>query len=351
MKRIIIIIVVLGLGLSIALFFQLIHLDAYKHAPSGGSGVVEGTEVDITARIPARIEEITVQEGQQVKASQLLVKLQCTEPLAGLKQARASVSAAEASVVAAKAAAKAAAVSYSAARKSIDAIDAQLGSLEVTIDTATKEAKRVRSMTRAGAMSEARLDTVSSNVKSLQHQILATAANRQASFKRALAVRVQAEAAKAKIEAAKSQLEMARSSVLRAQAAVDECSLLSPISGVVMSRNFEPGEAVLPGSKILTIVKTTDVRVTFFLPNAELASASLGKTVSVIADAWPGNVFKGKIIHVEPKAEFTPRNVQTREDRDRLVYGVKIMIPNPDGKLRPGMPVEVRIDGTSGRDQ
>ncbi len=351
MKRIIIIMTVLGLGLAIALYFELLHLEAYKNAPAGGSGVVEGTQVDITARIPARIDAIEVQEGDVVHKSQVLVKLECTEPMAGLKQAKASVSAAEAAVDAAKAAAKAASVSYSAARKSIEAIDAQLGSLEVTRDTASKEAKRVQSMARAGAMSESRLDTVSSNVKSLNQQIIATTANRQATIKKALAIRVQAEAAIAKIEAAKSQLEIAKSSVTRAQAAVDECSLSAPLNGIVLSRNFEPGEAVMPGSKILTIVDISRVKVTFYLPNAELAAASPGKTASVFADAWPGEKFAGKIIHVAPKAEFTPRNVQTREDRDRLVYGVKVIIPNPEGKLRPGMPVEVRIDGTKGREK
>ena len=66
----------------------------------------------------------------------------------------------------------------------------------------------------------------------------------------------------------------------------------------------------------------------------------------MVADAYPGETFAGTIRHVSTKAEFTPKNVQTREDRDRLVYGVEVVIPNPDGKLRPGMPAEVSIDGT-----
>jgi HlyD family secretion protein len=115
----------------------------------------------------------------------------------------------------------------------------------------------------------------------------------------------------------------------------------------VQARNFEPGEVVLPGSRVLTVVDLDEVRSTFYLPNAELAAAASGKRVSVHADPYPGEVFPGTIRHVSSKAEFTPRNVQTREDRDRLVYGVEVTIPNPGRKLRPGMPVEAVIEGTA----
>jgi HlyD family secretion protein len=104
---------------------------------------------------------------------------------------------------------------------------------------------------------------------------------------------------------------------------------------------------VLPGANVLTLVYLDEVRATFYLPNAELAAAAPGKEVTVSADAYPGETFAGTIRHVSTKAEFTPKNVQTREDRDRLVYGVEVIIPNLDQKLRPGMPAEVSIDGTA----
>jgi HlyD family secretion protein len=115
----------------------------------------------------------------------------------------------------------------------------------------------------------------------------------------------------------------------------------------VLARSHEPGEVVLPGARILTIVDLSSLRTTFFLPNAQLADAAPGKKVEVIADAHPGRVFAGTILSVASKAEFTPRNIQTREDRDRLVYAVRVSVPNPDRALLPGMPVEVRIPGTS----
>ena len=86
--------------------------------------------------------------------------------------------------------------------------------------------------------------------------------------------------------------------------------------------------------------------MTFYLPNAELGSARVGARATVEADAWPGETFEGNVVTVGSKAEFTPRNIQTRTDRDRLVYPIEVRIPNPDMRLRPGMPVEVTLPET-----
>ncbi len=201
-------------------------------------------------------------------------------------------------------------------------------------------------MSKAGAISESRLDQARTRVANLGHQIESLRANQQAVRERASAARGQVKVARARILAARGQVEVARAAVMRAEAVVSECVLRAPRGGVVLSRNYEPGEAVLPGARLLTVVDLTEVHATFFLPNAELAAAAPGREVTVRADAWPGQTFAGFIRHVSARAEFTPRNVQTREDRDRLVYGVEIAVPNPDGRLRPGMPVEVSIDGT-----
>ena len=90
-----------------------------------------------------------------------------------------------------------------------------------------------------------------------------------------------------------------------------------------------------------------EVKATFYLPNAEVAVARPGAPAEVFADAFPGETFRGTIRTVAARAEFTPRNIQTRTDRDRLVYPVEVALANPDCKLRPGMPVTVQLPGTS----
>ncbi len=109
---------------------------------------------------------------------------------------------------------------------------------------------------------------------------------------------------------------------------------------------LEPGSVAGPGSRVLTLVNTSTARVIFFLPNAELGRAKLGATAQVHVDAFPDRTFEGTVRRIAAEAEFTPRNVQTREDRDRLVYAVEVHVDNPDGTLRAGMPAEVVLPGT-----
>jgi HlyD family secretion protein len=347
MKRIIAIIVVLSVGLGVTLYIQLGRLESSTQGPAGGTGVVEGIQVDVTARIPARILVLHVDEGDPVEAGQVLVELDCSEPRAALNQAKAAQATAEAGVQAAEAGVEAASLNSRAARQAVGAVQAQVESVAVGKENAVREARRVESMSQVGAISASRLDQAQTAVEHLGYQIDGLRASQQAASQQALAAKGQVGVAQAQVLAARGQVEVAKAAVMRAETVVEECTLKAPRKGVVLSRNFEPGEAVLPGSRILDLVDLHEVRVTFFLPNAELSSAASGKPVTVSADAWPDKTFRGTIRHVSAQAEFTPRNVQTREDRDRLVYGVEIAVPNPDGLLRPGMPVEVAIDGSA----
>ena len=125
--------------------------------------------------------------------------------------------------------------------------------------------------------------------------------------------------------------------------AVEECVVRAPRGGVVEAVYYERGEIVSPGAVVARVVDLTDVRATFYLPNAELAEARTDRAAELVADAWPGQRFAGRVITVANEAEFTPRNIQTRTDRDRLVYAIEIAVPNPEGRLRPGMPVQVTL--------
>jgi HlyD family secretion protein len=310
--------------------------------------VVEGVEVDVVARIPARIAAVHVREGDQVEAGALLVELDCSEPQAGLALARAQLQAAEGQLAAAQAGAGAASRNTLAARITTEALKSQVDSAVVGVEGARREKARVESMSQAGAVSASKLDQIQTQVDNLAFQVTSMESNKKAASARALAAEGQELMARAQIRAAEGQVEMARAGVARAELAVAECRLVAPRAARVQSLNHEAGEAVLPGAQLLTLVDLRVVRATFYLPNAELAAAASGKAVSVRADPYPGQVFHGVIRRVAAKAEFTPRNVQTREERDRLVYAVEIEVPNPEEKLRAGMPVEVTIDGTGG---
>ncbi len=146
--------------------------------------------------------------------------------------------------------------------------------------------------------------------------------------------------------AAEAQLKAAEATERRARLLADDCRITAPRDAFVDDLPHEAGELVAAGQTLVKLVDISWVKAIFYLPNAELSAARPGAKARVIADAWPRETFEGTVRTVATKAEFTPRNIETRSDRDRLVYPVEVWIENSAGKLRPGMPVQVLLPGT-----
>jgi HlyD family secretion protein len=121
------------------------------------------------------------------------------------------------------------------------------------------------------------------------------------------------------------------------------CTVKAPLAGSVLDTYHEVGEWVTPGVKLLTIGDLSSVWAVFYVPQTSLAKVSLGLEVTGTLPEVPGRKFLGRVTHISSEAEFTPKNVQTRKERTRLVYGVKVTFPNPDGMLKPGMTLEAQL--------
>lgn len=349
-------------GLAAVLYWQLSRQAADRDRPHGGSATIEGTEVGVVARIGARIAEVNAAEGERVTAGQVLVRLQCDEHEAALALARAQVEAAraarraaEAQLALARHGVVVATRQADAARAAAQANASQRGAVSVQAAAAKRMAARVETLASSGGATEQELDRAKSEAEALRRQLgtlgaSATAASRQAEAvsEGVAGAELQVGIAEAAVETAARQITVAEANVARATVAVAECTLVAPRDGVVEVRAFEPGELALPGARLLTLVDLAEVRATFYLANADLAAAAPGQKVVVRADARPGETFEGVVRRVGSEAEFTPRNVQTRDDRDRLVYAVEVAIPNAASALRPGMPVEVELVPSSG---
>lgn len=344
MKRVLGIIILLSAALIAALILRARQIQREDQGPPGGSGVIEGVEVNVTSRLATRILQVNVREGDEVKPGDILVELDCTVWDAALAEARARLSAAEAVVLSSSANATYADKKAAAAKGGITVADSQLKVLEAQEKLARLELARTQELVEEGASSAQALDRAQSHLDTLMSQIAAQRANINATRTQAGAVTSAGNVARVQIIAAESNVDVVKASIVRAEADVRECALLAPLSGIVSSRNFEPGEAVQPGNAILTITDLREARVRFYLQNADLAAAAPGVKVKLTADAYPSDTFTGTIVNVSPRAEFTPRNVQTRDDRERLVYAVEVRVPNPDMRLRAGMPVEVFIE-------
>ncbi|NOH01977.1 MAG: HlyD family efflux transporter periplasmic adaptor subunit [Chloroflexi bacterium] len=143
------------------------------------------------------------------------------------------------------------------------------------------------------------------------------------------------------LDQAKSALAQAEANLALIDAQIAKLTVHAPMSGVVLSRNVEPGEFVQPGSTTLTLGNISELTITVYVPEDRYGEISLGQTAEVTVDSFPGEVFTAAVIQIADKAEFTPRNVQTVEGRSSTVFAVKLKVEDPEGKLKIGMPADV----------
>lgn len=118
------------------------------------------------------------------------------------------------------------------------------------------------------------------------------------------------------------------------------CEVSSPLNGTVLVKYFEPGEMVGPGTKLLSVADLSEIYAYFYLPHDEVSKLKLQEKIQALVPEMDNKEFEGIVSYINPEAEFTPKNVQTREERTRLVYAVKVYFSNPDGILKPGMTLE-----------
>ncbi len=166
----------------------------------------------------------------------------------------------------------------------------------------------------------------------------------------AYAVLEQARSNMKKIDLTQSEIQVAKARYQAAQAAVDlskiqldHTRLTAPFDGIVTTRSIEPGEVVSPGKEVLTLSDLKTVELKLFVDEKHIGKVRYEDEAQVTIDTFPDRIYKGKVTFVSPEAEFTPKIIQTHKERVKLVYMVKVSIPNPDVSLKPGMPADARF--------
>jgi HlyD family secretion protein len=331
--------------LGVLLFVRIREQRARAEGPPSGSGTVEGTTVDHAARIAQRVTRVAVSEGATVHAGDVLVELDCTEPQARLAEADARIAAAEAQANAARAQVEAAGRQQRAASAAARATTAQLAVVEANQEAASREQERVASL---GEFATPMVrDQAGDAVRTLGSQRSAVQAQATASRAQASVVGAQIDAAEATSQAATQQIEALRALRTLAQLAVDECVVHARRDGIVETVYFDEGELVSPGAPLVRVVDVHEVKATFYLPNAELGARRSARDAEVRVGRVPGRASsEGVVRHVASEAEFTPRNVQTRDrSRSARLRGRGRIRRTPAGELRAGMPAEVTCPG------
>ena len=145
------------------------------------------------------------------------------------------------------------------------------------------------------------------------------------------------------IEQAKARVEQAKAALRLAETRLDYATIVSPLTGVVLSKNIEPGEYVSSGTPVVTVGDLVDVWLRAYINETDLGRVTVGQKARVTTDTYPGKVYEGHVSFISSEAEFTPKSVQTQKERVKLVYRIKIDIKNPNMELKPGMPADAVI--------
>ena len=147
--------------------------------------------------------------------------------------------------------------------------------------------------------------------------------------------------AKATLEAAQTSVKQVQAQLSELETQMEKLTINAPEDGVVLVRSVQPGEVVQAGMTVMTLAKLDKLTVTVYIPEDRYGEVKLGDSASLSVDSFPGETFTATVTRIADQAEYTPRNVQTKEERQTTVYAVELSVANPDGKLKPGMPVDV----------
>jgi len=299
------------------------HQDA-NHAIRG-SGIIEVTEVDVAFEVAGTISERNVDEGAMVDKG---------EPIARLHEREYQLQFERAYAAKAAAAARAEMVLKGPRGQDIHRAVAALDATEAELDMQQHELRRLEALFDSKVLSKAELDRVRAAVAVVQ------AARDQAHAQ----LDMLREGSRAEeIREAHNRLQEAEKVVELAQLNLERCRLFAPIEGRVLVKSREAGESVAPGTPIVTIGDLSRPWLNLYIGERDLGRVALGMKAQVTIDSFPTQPFDGRVTFISEKSEFTPKNIQTQDERVKLVYRVKIELDNRDQALKPGMPADAVI--------
>jgi HlyD family secretion protein len=328
--RIIFPILVLAAGAA-ALWQWRAQTENANHAIRG-SGMIEITEVDVAFEVPGTIVERYAGEGALLDKGEPIARLDDREYRLHVERAAAAQNAAEARYHL---------VLKGPRGQEIDEALAALEAAETDLDTQQRDFQRVKSLYDTHVMSRAEFDHV--NMARAVAQ-----AHRDAA--RARVDMLKEGFRTEEIEAARAQLREAEKALEITQLNLSRCQLFAPLAGRVLSKNREAGETVPAGASIVTMGDLTRPWLNLYVGERDLGKVFLGMPAAVTVDSFPTQPFKGKVTFISEKAEFTPKNIQTQDERVKLVYRIKIDLENREQALKPGMPADGVLPLDRGRD-
>ncbi len=281
------------------------------HDAIQASGTIEGTAVAVAVEVGGRVAGVRVDEGRRVHRGDTLAVIDDTDYRIQLRQAEANLAAAEAQL-----------------RLALEGSRTEdVTQAKAAYDNAARDYQRMKDLLATRTVTQKQFDDAEARFIAAQqtYEKLVRGLRRE------------------EIAALRARRDQAAAQAEQLAKKVRDCRLLAPSDGTITLRSVEPGEVVMPGARLFRLTDLGLMKLTIYLRETDLASVAVGGTASIRIDSAPDTSFTGTIVFISPEAEFTPKNVQTTEERTKLVYGVRIHIPNPREVLKPGMPADASI--------
>ena len=291
------------------------------------SGTVEATEAQLGFPVPGRVDRVDAREGDTVTLGQELASLDRAEADARRAQVAAQADAARALLAELERGFRSEEVAQARAAKQ---------AAEDRLDDARRDWDRTRTLYEGGAASREALDKAQTMLDVAQSQY--TQAAEQLHL-------VESGSRTERIAAQRAQVVQAEAALRAMDATLQNMMIRAPFAGVVTVRHREPGEIVPAGSPVLTVLNRSERWVRIYVPENRIGALQIGQAATITTDTYPDKRYRGEVITIASEAEFTPKTVQTAEERVKLVYAVKVRIlSDASYELKPGMPADVRLE-------
>ncbi len=306
----------------------------------GGNGRLEAVEIDISAKTPGRVQAILAEEGQLVKAGDIVARMD-TETM------KAQLAEAEAQLAQAINAVQIAETQVGQRQSERAAAQATVRQREAELSAARKRLGRSETLAQEGAVPAQERDDNQAAVEG-------AAATVEAARAQLAAVDAGIAAARSQVIGARSNVDAVRATIARVKADIDDADLRAPRGGRIQYRVAQPGEVVAGGGRVMNLVDLSDVYMTFFLPETVAGKAAIGSEVRIVLDAAPDYVIPARISFVSDVAQFTPKTVETESERQKLMFRVRAridpaLLQRNIARVKTGLPgmAYVRIDAAT----
>ena len=302
------------------------------------SGHVEATEVHVAAEVGGRIVELRLAEGDRVNRGDVVATLDTRDTELQIQRGRADRATAVAQLRLLEAGSRVEDIRQAQAQ--VDAAEAEVTAIEADLKGAQLDLDRFEALLKANAGSQKQRDDARARVD-ITRERQRGASERVRAAREGLA-RLKQGSRPEEIEAARTRVAAADAQIAVLDKALADAQILAPVSGIVTQKLADAGEIVMRGTPLVIVTDLDNAWANVFVPEPMVPRVKLGQPAKVVTDAG-GEGLAGKVTFVSPKAEFTPRNVQTAEERSKLVYRIKVSVDNRAGILKPGMPVDAEL--------